>query len=71
MSVPGFWIGMLIVLGLLFWFGYRAPMAGASLFTDPWVNLQLVIGVELLRRSIAVELEPDMIVPARALRAAG
>src|SRR4029077_21129498 len=44
LAVPGFWIGMLIVLGLLFWFGYRAPMAGASLFTDPWVNLQLVIG---------------------------
>jgi len=35
---------MLIVLALLFWFGYRAPLAGASLFTDPWNNLQLVIG---------------------------
>jgi peptide/nickel transport system permease protein len=44
LAVPGFWIGMLIVLGLLFWFGYRAPMAGASLLSDPWVNLQLVIG---------------------------
>src|SRR5439155_11079048 len=43
-AVPGFWVGMLIVLALLFWFGYRAPMAGASLFSDPWVNLQLVIG---------------------------
>src|SRR6266851_2088932 len=48
LAVPGFWIGMLIVLGLLFWFGYRAPMAGASLFTDPWVNLQLVIGPALV-----------------------
>ena len=44
LAVPGFWIGMLIVLALLFWFGYRAPMTGASLFTDPWSNLQLVIG---------------------------
>ena len=44
LAVPGFWLGMLIVLGLLFWFGYRAPMAGASLFVDPWVNLQLIIG---------------------------
>jgi peptide/nickel transport system permease protein len=42
--VPGFWVGMLIVLALLFWFGYRSPMAGASLFADPIVNLQLVIG---------------------------
>jgi peptide/nickel transport system permease protein len=44
LAVPGFWVGMLIVLGLLFWFGYRAPMTGASLFVDPLANLQLVIG---------------------------
>ena len=45
LAVPGFWVGMLIVLGLLFWFGYRAPLADASLFwTDPWANLQIVIG---------------------------
>jgi peptide/nickel transport system permease protein len=44
LAVPGFWLGMLIVLGLLFWFGYRAPMAGVSLLADPWGNLQLVIG---------------------------
>jgi peptide/nickel transport system permease protein len=43
-AVPGFWIGMLIVLALLFWFGYRAPMAGVGFFTDPLGNLQLVIG---------------------------
>jgi peptide/nickel transport system permease protein len=35
---------MLIVLALLFWFGYRAPMAGVGFFTDPVGNLQLVIG---------------------------
>jgi hypothetical protein len=29
-----------------------------------------VIGVNLLHRSMAVELEPDMVVPARILRAA-
>jgi peptide/nickel transport system permease protein len=44
LAVPGFWIGMLIVLGLLFWFGYRAPLTGAGLFTDPWANFELVIG---------------------------
>lgn len=44
LAVPGFWVGMLIVLALLFWFGYRAPMAGASLFADPVANLQIVIG---------------------------
>jgi len=44
LAVPGFWVGMLIVLALLFWFGYRAPMTGASLLGDPWANLQIVIG---------------------------
>jgi peptide/nickel transport system permease protein len=44
LAVPGFWIGMLIVLALLFWFGYRAPLTGAGLFADPWANFQLVIG---------------------------
>jgi peptide/nickel transport system permease protein len=44
LAVPGFWVGMLIVLALLFWFGYRAPMAGVGFFTDPVANLQIVIG---------------------------
>ena len=44
LAVPGFWVGMLIVLACLFWFGYRAPLTGASLFVDPWTNLQIVIG---------------------------
>src|ERR1044072_7398704 len=43
-AVPGFWVGMLIVLALLFWFGYRAPMAGVGFFTDPLGNLQLGSG---------------------------
>jgi peptide/nickel transport system permease protein len=44
LAVPGFWVGMLIVLALLFWFGYRAPLTGAALFDDPWANFELVIG---------------------------
>jgi len=44
LAVPGFWFGMLIVLASLFWFGYRAPLAGASLLANPWDNLQIVIG---------------------------
>ncbi len=44
LAVPGFWLGMLIVLASLFWFGYRVPLAGASLWEDPWKNLQIVIG---------------------------
>jgi peptide/nickel transport system permease protein len=44
LAVPGFWFGMLIVLAALFWFGYRAPLSGASLLANPWDNLQIVIG---------------------------
>src|SRR5271169_981138 len=39
LAIPGFWLGMLIVLGLLFVFGYRAPLAGVAFFVDPWANL--------------------------------
>jgi peptide/nickel transport system permease protein len=44
LAVPGFWLGMLIVLFLLFVFGYKAPLAGASLFTNPIANLQIIVG---------------------------
>jgi peptide/nickel transport system permease protein len=43
LAVPGFWVGMLIVLFLLFTFGYRAPLAGVGFFQDPWANLQIVV----------------------------
>ena len=44
LAIPGFWLGMLIVLALLFWFGYRAPLTNVPFFTDPISNLQIVIG---------------------------
>lgn len=44
LAVPGFWLGMLIVLGLLFAFGYRAPLTGADLLGDPWTTLQMILG---------------------------
>jgi len=43
-AVPGFWLGMLIVLALLFWFGYNPPLTGVPLWVDPWSNLQIVLG---------------------------
>jgi peptide/nickel transport system permease protein len=48
LAVPGFWLGMLIVLTLLFTFGYRAPLTGASLFADPWTTLQMIVGPALV-----------------------
>ena len=44
LAIPGFWLGVLIVLALLFWFGYKAPLTGVPLWQDPWGNLQIVIG---------------------------
>jgi peptide/nickel transport system permease protein len=43
-AVPGFWLGLLIVLALLFWFGYKAPMIIVHVWQNPWQNLQQVIG---------------------------
>ncbi|MGH7333015.1 MAG: ABC transporter permease [Candidatus Rokuibacteriota bacterium] len=44
LAIPGFWLGMLIVLAALFWFGYKAPLVVVHLWQDPWANLQLVVG---------------------------
>jgi len=43
-AVPGFWLGMLIVLALLFWFGYKAPIMIVHVWENPWQNFQMVIG---------------------------
>ncbi len=43
-AIPGFWLGMLIVLALLFWFGYKAPLIIVHVWQSPWQNLQIVIG---------------------------
>ena len=47
-AVPGFWLGILSVLALLFWFGYKAPIIIVQVWQDPWQNLQLVIGPALV-----------------------
>jgi peptide/nickel transport system permease protein len=44
LAVPGFWLGILIVLAALFMFGYRTPLTAPPLLADPWGNLQVVIG---------------------------
>ncbi len=44
LAIPGFWLGMLIVLALLFGFGYKAPLLVVHVWEDPWTNFQLVIG---------------------------
>ena len=49
----------------------RGPLKGVEgLLIRVKESLRLVVGVELLQRSIAVEVDPDMVVPQRALVAA-
>jgi peptide/nickel transport system permease protein len=47
-AIPGFWLGMLIVLALLFWFGYKSPILIVHVWEDPWQNLQIVLGPGLV-----------------------
>jgi peptide/nickel transport system permease protein len=47
-AVPGFWLGMLIVLALLFWFNYKAPIVIVQLWENPWQNFQLILGPALV-----------------------
>src|SRR6476661_624945 len=43
-AIPGFWLSMLVVLALLFWFGYKSPILVVHLWENPWQNLQIIIG---------------------------
>src|SRR5215475_10868694 len=47
-AIPGFWLGMLVVLALLFWFGYKSPILIVHFWQDPLQNLQIVIGPALV-----------------------
>ena len=47
-AIPGFWLSMLLVLALLFWFGYKSPIMVVHLWENPWQNLQIIIGPALV-----------------------
>ena len=47
-AIPGFWLGILVVLALLFWFGYKAPIIIVQLWQSPWQNFQIVAGPALV-----------------------
>src|SRR5262249_39847359 len=43
-AIPRFLLGMLIVLALLFWFGYKTPLVIVHFWTNPWPDLPIVVG---------------------------
>ncbi len=43
LAVPSFWLGMLIILGLLLGFGWIPPLTFKPIYEDPWYNLSQLI----------------------------
>ena len=44
LAVPGFWVAMLVVIGILTAFNYRPPLGIIAPWDDPLANLQIVAG---------------------------
>src|SRR3989442_10095358 len=44
LAVPGFWVAMLVVIGILMAFNYRPPLGIISPWDDPLANLKIVAG---------------------------
>jgi peptide/nickel transport system permease protein len=40
LSLPDFWLGTLVITFAAIWFRWIPPLGYASLWTDPWTNLQ-------------------------------
>ena len=39
-SVPNFWVAILLIIFLLLWTGWLPPLGYENLWEDPWINLQ-------------------------------
>ena len=48
LAIPGFWMALLIVIGLIRGWGYHPPLTSYQLWQDPWRNFQIVIGPALV-----------------------
>ena len=79
LSVPNFWLAILIILGLVHYFKWLPPLDYAPFWVDPWLNFkQLVfpalatgyrlsaIGARMTRSSILEVLREDYVRTARA-----
>ncbi len=47
-AIPGFWLGLVVVLYLILWFDYKAPILPVYLWENPCKNLQMVAGPALV-----------------------
>ena len=44
LALPNFWLGLLIVLAWVVWWGYHPPFVGVSPWVDPVANFEIIIG---------------------------
>ena len=79
LSIPSFWLAILIILGLVHYFKWLPPLDYAPFWVDPWLNFkQLVfpalatgyrlsaIGARMTRSSVLEVLREDYVRTARA-----
>jgi peptide/nickel transport system permease protein len=43
LAVPGFWVGILTILGLVIFFGWGPPLEFTPPWVDPWANFQMMV----------------------------
>ena len=43
LAVPGFWVGILTILGLVIFFGWGPPLELTPPWVDPWANFQMMV----------------------------
>jgi len=48
LAVPNFWLGLLIVLAWVVFWGYHPPFVGVNLWVDPVANFKIIIGPTLV-----------------------
>ena len=44
LAIPGFWLGLLVVVACISWFQYKAPIVSVQFWEDPWTNFQIIVG---------------------------
>ena len=79
LSIPSFWLGILIILGFLIFFKWLPPLTFTSFWVDPWANLtQLIwpalavgyrysaVATRMTRSAVLEVLHEDYIRTARA-----
>jgi peptide/nickel transport system permease protein len=43
LAIPGFWVGILCILGLVIFFGWGPPLEFTPPWVDPWANFQMML----------------------------